>query len=167
MALAAPPLWRLPRGRGGALAGRDLVVVYAIVFVLLPIASGFYFAAASTVTDPFTPPEALPFWLSRPVQQFTMFHAAATAWSWPAGLLSIPMIVLLARRDLLGLSVFVATGLCLGAVTGLVFLSVVHGTLPSDLALGLALSSAVGVFFSVQVWLLLLLRRPDLFLRAA
>ena len=165
MALAAPPLWRLPSGRGADLRGRDLAVVYAIVFVLLPIASGFYFAAASAATDPFSPPGELPVWLIRSVQQFTLFHAAATAWGWPAALLSVPLVVMLARRDLLGLAVFVALGLGLGALSGLVLLGVIHRSVPDDLSLGLGLSAAVGVFFSVQVWLLLLLRRSDLFLR--
>lgn len=165
MALAAPPIWRLPPGRGATVTGRDLAVIYGIVFVLLPVVSGLYVAAASGVSDPFTPPTDLPPWFNRSLQQFTLYHAAATAWGWPAALLSVPLMVMAARRDLLGLMVFVLIGAGFGMVTGLTLTRLIHGSAPGNLSAVLGLSAAIGLFFSVQLWLFLLLRRPDLFLR--
>lgn len=166
MSFQPPPVWRLAPKRAATLGWRDLAVGFGLAFLLLPALSGAYFAACVTVADPFVEESALPGWLDRDLQQFTFFHAAATAWAMPAALLAFLLARPAARRGLVGLVPAALAGAAFGASSGLLWAASLHGwPLPGAAEVAL-IGAGIGVFFSVQVWLFLLLRRPDLFLRA-
>lgn len=163
-----PPLWRMAPDRAATITRKDLLIACLITFLFLPVLSGVYFGAATATVEFDTMPEDLPAWVNRDLQAFTMFHAAAALWSWPAVLVAFLVAPAVVRRGWVGFVPVTLAGGVIGAVTGLVLLVVLQGKWPAwpDLSLMLMIGAGVGIFFAVQCWLFLVLRRADLFLRA-